>query len=577
MYKIHTKIILFQYVSLYECKAYGELENINVYKKRQKQREIEKKCAPRCKPLTAQQKAELKQQAAIQRQVLAPLPPIASRRRDDMPAECYRYHGCGRVESSSDSDDYNYKARSITRKGADGAGRYNDRSKDDDRYLGKAIKNEAPLADERMYSSTYTATDNDDDRYLDEAPADYVRHSKTKPEIYTGAKGITKGGPSDVTTHETRRPRSVERITGNRTVDLFLHDTYYKSFIAKTKAVENKFLNDYLVKMVQADSVHCWACEQVKSAVFTSDDLMHQIRDIFDDEDEAKTRDDNVRYSWKDFRNYSEKMADIFATVSDDESEKLPWFYFRIWFVNHRMSHVLVYRARLVITCHQFDPKPQEYTTTPRYDVLYSADETYTALNVLEYMQNKAVASRQRGSTANEFDKSSICGDKCKLYGDGGKKITRLRCAYPAILSKYDDMMETADNEAKVNEIGKDDDNDDEHGYDAKGAPRGGPSTADNDNDSDDDNDEYGYDSKAVTRRGPSTAGDDNVINEDDDDEHGYDAKGVTRGGSSTAGNDDDSNDDDSNDDVEDEEETISHINMDLCSVATSFVNVDTK
>ena len=44
------------------------------------------------------------------------------------------------------------------------------------------------------------------------------------------------------------------------------------------------------------------------------------------------------------------------------------------------------------------------------------------------------------------------------LYGDGGEKITRPRCAYPAILSKYDYMMETADNEAKVNEIGKDDD-----------------------------------------------------------------------------------------------------------------------
>lgn len=43
------------------------------------------------------------------------------------------------------------------------------------------------------------------------------------------------------------------------------------------------------------------------------------------------------------------------------------------------------------------------------------------------------------------------------LYGDGGEKISRLRCAYPAILSKYDYMMEIADNEEKVNEIGEDD------------------------------------------------------------------------------------------------------------------------
>ena len=46
------------------------------------------------------------------------------------------------------------------------------------------------------------------------------------------------------------------------------------------------------------------------------------------------------------------------------------------------------------------------------------------------------------------------------VYGDGGEKITRIRCAYPAILGKLDYMEQTADNtEAKVNDIN--DDNDD--------------------------------------------------------------------------------------------------------------------
>ena len=46
------------------------------------------------------------------------------------------------------------------------------------------------------------------------------------------------------------------------------------------------------------------------------------------------------------------------------------------------------------------------------------------------------------------------------VYGDGAEKITRLRCAYPAILGKLDYIMKTADDEkAKVNEI--DEDNDD--------------------------------------------------------------------------------------------------------------------
>ena len=45
------------------------------------------------------------------------------------------------------------------------------------------------------------------------------------------------------------------------------------------------------------------------------------------------------------------------------------------------------------------------------------------------------------------------------VYGDGAEKITRLRCAYPAILAKLDYMMEMInDEECKINEIEMDND-----------------------------------------------------------------------------------------------------------------------
>ena len=46
------------------------------------------------------------------------------------------------------------------------------------------------------------------------------------------------------------------------------------------------------------------------------------------------------------------------------------------------------------------------------------------------------------------------------VYGDGGEKLMRLRCAYPAILSKYDYMMEKAEI-AKGNDDVKDEEDDD--------------------------------------------------------------------------------------------------------------------
>ena len=63
------------------------------------------------------------------------------------------------------------------------------------------------------------------------------------------------------------------------------------------------------------------------------------------------------------------------------------------------------------------------------------------------------------------------------VYGDGGEKITRLRCAYPAILAKLDYIIETMKNDANqeinINDIEKDDDidlviNDDARKYTAQ-------------------------------------------------------------------------------------------------------------
>ena len=87
------------------------------------------------------------------------------------------------------------------------------------------------------------------------------------------------------------------------------------------------------------------------------------------------------------------------------------------------------------------------------YQFTYFVNKYYQQLVTAEVSELKEVPVR-----INESGIIEIYPGWFIVYGDGGEKITRIRCAYPAILGKFDYMKQTADDtEAKVNDINDDD------------------------------------------------------------------------------------------------------------------------
>jgi len=100
-------------------------------------------------------------------------------------------------------------------------------------------------------------------------------------------------------------------------------------------------------------------------------------------------------------------------------------------------------------------PQSKESADTGRishYQFTFFFNKYYQQLVTSEVSELKEVPVR-----INEIGIIEIYPGWFIVYGDGGEKITRIRCAYPAILGKFDYMKETADNtEAKVNDINDD-------------------------------------------------------------------------------------------------------------------------
>ena len=490
------------FVSLIEYIGFCEIDACNIIKQKEKEK-------------AAKEKAE--KERAIQAKVLAPLPPVTSR-MDEIPITCYRYdYG---KKSYSDNDDA-YRAMGMTGRPPAGTRTPSPTFKDDnaDRFKAeRRIRGSPPekmydpsrnkatgitrggSADAGLYSSTH--------KYKNDVNDDSFR-----------ATGITRGGPDDISTcastyqgsdddsycryselgikrgraagigtynDKHKRIKNKKSITGNRTADLFLFDGYYNSLIRKIDGSQDRFLEEYMVNIVRADSVHAWACEQMKSAVLTSSRLMEQVVDIFEEDQAIAARDKNVKYSWRDYRKFGDKMADVFAAVVNSQSkpwllysnEKLVWFYFRSWFLRRRMSHCLITRAKLEITSFKFSKEARSCAVIPAYDKMYQSDEVYRALKTLDEVQHKARSAR-RYKYGYEYERT---------HGQGaGDEITSNNSMdRPAIKRMIKGGSAEAAKHVSTSKDGKDNRY---GGYGETGITRGAPSEAGTiltDSDSDD-------------------------------------------------------------------------------------------
>ena len=422
----------------------------------------------------AKMKKDAEEQAAFQQQILAPLPPVASR-IDGIPITCYEYnHG---KRNSNDSDDA-YKAQGLTKGRPENAAKYSshkpyvhaDKAKARrastseiirGKYTNAAAADVCRAADAcrakgmtRGRLEEHKRNDFDEFRAKGMTKARFEQHkcndfdefrtkgmTKGGPSEYSArcsdkdkdndhdeyrAKGVTKGGPAVTTTCKdkgTNNNTSDKYIdlfwmanskSGNQTVDLYLQDAYCNKLVKKMDANVDEFLDLYMVPMVQADSVYSWACEQIRSQVLTPATLIEQLRDVFDDDNQATaTAEKKEAASWGDVKKYADKMKDIYWQIAGNSSgswrlfsnAQLIWFYFRCWFMNSRLSGCIIERARLALQRYPFSKHAQKMDIVQTYDKMYERYEMDRAIKALQKIQDEeeiAAVRRKHGYPAGD-------------------------------------------------------------------------------------------------------------------------------------------------------------------------------
>ena len=308
----------------------------------------------------AKERKDKREQAAIQRQVLAPLPPRSSR----IPGIPLDYYRAASDRKNNDDNGYNntLRAQGVTRGG--------------------------PEKNERRRSSA-----------PDIKSIAAMHHYKNDIHYY----GTETARPAERGTNNATENRKVDLMfvahskTGNKTADLFLEYNHCRDLIRKAKVDVESFLKEYMVEMVRADGVHAWACEQIKSQVLTPDVLIEQIQDIFGYEKDGYTGKRAVFKTWRDYRKYGERLEDFYGRIVSTKSKswtlldrnKLMFYLFRPWFVYDRMGGVIVNRAKLALQEYEFYKNAQKLDIVPNYDEIYSGGDVYTALKTLQEIQDK--------------------------------------------------------------------------------------------------------------------------------------------------------------------------------------------
>ena len=402
----------------------------------------------------AKMKKDAEEQAAFQQQILAPLPPVASR-IDGIPITCYEYgHG---KRNSNDAGD-TYKAQGLTKGRPENAAKYSshkpyvhaDKAKARRVSTSKIIRGKytnAAAADVCRAADACRAKGmtrarfeeqkcNDFDEFRAKGmtrgggPSEYSSRCSDKDKDNDHdeyrAKGVTKGGPAVTRTckdkgiNNNTSDKYVDLFwmanskSGNQTVDLYLQDEYCNRLIKKMDANVDEFLDLYMVSMVQADSVYSWACEQIRSQVLTPATLIEQLRDVFDDDNQATaTAEKKKAASWGDVKKYADKMKDIYWQIAGNSSgswrlfsnAQLIWFYFRCWFMNSRLAGCIIERARLALQRYAFSKHAQKMDIVQTYDKMYDRYEMDRALKSLQEIQDEeeiAAVRRKHGYPAGD-------------------------------------------------------------------------------------------------------------------------------------------------------------------------------